>query len=626
MTTTRVLATALPYSLQPDADFHLSVFITHRLTPDAPGATLSDFPAAECWVETLLAGRLLLVTDNMLSGMPVRIVSAPREADWEAVFPKDTPVNGFPTPAVTAQPWRTYPAHSMDGHALDMHLGSTLVSPLSPPPVAGNPVADALLDIFAEVHPGLRELQGLPGQRQERDAAILARKLQEATASLGQRAGRDLGYAAEPLPWTSAIEILLRDRVGDSRLTKHLDSLLGRTDLDDPVLIALRDVHAARRFYQREERPYRDVPDPDAPPMPRPDVPVQDFHERAAQLGSTPVLLRKLGLVVDVTVDSRAAQRLARARWVAARFTPARGDDVTRLAPPRTWCESSRGHFRAVSSGAWAGGALPLGTDTYTVLDLDPDASALKLEQHVRDLPRMFASELNGDPATAAPASLRATGFSIAKVGRDAALRAQVERARTLTAVDDGGATPGPDLAYDDVVRGIRLEVWDDESREWHSVHHRRVNVTAGGTPVLTDTPDVGFLQLTGLTRVPGEANPYHLHEVFVGWDGWSLSAPRPGKVIVHGDGVNGPVGEEVVLDEPLDDPASHVAIRTRVEPQTLPWLRHGRSYSFRVRGVDLAGNSVPRPPVVPSGTARRRAIVAARTQLESLRSRSAEQ
>lgn len=625
MTTTRVLATALPHSLQADAAFHLSVFFTHRLTPDTPGATLGDFPAAAHWVETLLAGRLLLVTDNMLAGMPAHLVSAPDESAWEAVFPGTTPVNGFPTPDVTAQPWRTYPAHAMDGHALDLHLASTLVSPLTPPPVDGNPVADAVLDAFMEVHPGLRDLRGVPGQRRERDAAILARKLQEAAASLGQRTGRKT-HADQPLPWTSAIELLLRDTVGDTQLTEYLDSLLGRTDLTDPVLVALRDVHAARRFYQREEVEYRATPDPDAPPTPRPTVPVQDFHERAAGLGGTPVLLRRLGLAVDVTVDSRAVQRLARARWVSARFIPARGHDVTRLAPPRTWCEASRGHFRAVSSSAWTAGALPLGSDAYTVLDLDPDASALKLEQHVRDLPRLLAAELNGDPATAAPASLRATGFSIARTGRDAALRAQVERAGTFEAVDDDGATPGPDLAWDDVVRGIRLEVWDDVTRTWHSLHHRRVDVTAGATPVLTKAPDMGFLQLTGLTRVPGDGNPYHLHEVFAGWDGWSLSAPRPGRIIVHGDGVNGPVGEEVVLDEPLDDPASHVRIRTEVQEGTLPWLRYGRSYSFRVRGVDLAGNSVPRPPAALSAAARRRAIAEARTHLERMRTRVVQQ
>ncbi|MCE0485268.1 hypothetical protein [Ornithinimicrobium sediminis] len=625
MTTTRLLATALPHSLAPDAPFHLSVFFTHRLTPDAAPSVLGDFPDTASWVTTLLAGTLDLVTDTAPGGIPVRVVSepAPDQDDWSAVFPEDTPVVGFPTPHVTDEPWRTFPAHAMDGHALDLHLGSTLVSPLAPPPVLGNPLVEAVLQPFGELQTAVRELLGQAGARAERDAEVYRRRLAEVAATLGQRGLRDGGYPSEPTAWTSAVEVLLRDTDGDRRFTDYLDSLLEETSLDDPVLVALRDVHAARRFYQREEPAYLDRPDPEAV-HPRPEVPEQDFHERAGSLGSTPVLLRALGLVVDVAVDDPDdRQLLAGASWVSARFSPAEGADVVRLAPPRTWCESSRGHFRAVSSDAWAGGAMPLGDpDTYTVLDLDPDASALKLEQHVRDLPRALATELNGDPVTAAPASLRATGFSIARTGRDAALLAQVQRAETLTAADDDGTAAGPDLSYDDLVRGIRLEVWDDESTTWHSVHARRVDVTAGGRPVLEDTPDTGFLQLTGLTKVPGEGNPYYLHEVFVGWDGWSLSAPRPGKVVVHGDGVNGPAGEELVLDEPPDPPAGHVHTTTRVEPGTLPWLRYGRRYSFRVRGVDLAGNSVPRPA---AGGAGGQALAAAEDQLELLRRTFAE-
>jgi hypothetical protein len=620
MTTTRLLATALPHSLAADADVHVSVFVTHRLTPTSTPATVADFPDTADWPATLAAGTLDLVTDTAPDGIAAqRVGPAPDPKDWSAVFPRDTPVVGFPSPDVTDEAWVTYPASPVDDHALDLHLASTLVSPLVPPPVGGNPVAESVLGRMVERHPGLRDLLALRDQRAERDARILRRRLDEALASLGQRTGREGGHPSEPLGSTSAVETLLRDRDGERRLTAFLDSLLDAGDLDDPILGAMRDVHAARRFYQRGHRPYVDRPDPDAPVPPRPEVPEHDFHERAASLGSTPALTRALGLVVDLLVKDRADRRLlARARWVSARFTPADGADVVRIAPPRTWCESSGEHWRAVASGAWSGGALPLGDpDRYTVIDLDPDASALKLEQHVRDLPRMLASELNGDPATAAPASLRATGFSIAKVDRDTALRAQVERAQGFADTDDDGTTTGPDLAYDDVVRGIRLEVWDDETRAWHSLHERRVDVTAGDRKVLTDVADRGFLQLTGLTGVPEEDGPYHLHEVFAGWDGWSLSAPRPGKIIVHGDGTHGPAGEELVLDEPPDDPATHVHIHSRVEPGTLPWLRYGRRYSFRVRGVDLAGNAVPRPPA-DGPTAG--AVDAARDQLGRLR------
>lgn len=615
MSTTRVLATALPYSLSADARFHASVFLTHRLSPESEGATLTDFPAAEVWVKTLRAGELVLVTDTAPDGIPVRWVSEPDQEDWSAVFPPDTPVAGFTTPSVTGQAWVSYPAHVMDGHALDLHVGSTLASPFTPPTVLANPVAEAVLQQHRELHRGVNQLMSLPGQRAEHDQQVLQRKEDEALASLGQRTKRREGYHSEPLEWTSAVEILLRDEDGDRRLTDHLDMLVAQGGgTGNVVMDAMRDVHAARRFYQREQVGYQPRP-VDGATTPRPEVPRQDFHQRAAQLGSTPVLLRAIGLVVDVAVDSsRDRALLAEATWVSARFTPAGGSDLVRLAPPRTWCESDGEHWRAVASGVWSGGALPLGDPrTYTVLDLDPDASALKLEQHVRDLPRALASELNGDPASSAPASLRSTGFAIARTDRAEALLAQVQRAEGFTAPDDDGTATGEDLVYDDVVRGIRLEVWDDLTRTWHSLHERRVDVEAGGRDVLDDAPDTGFLQLTGLNRTGESA--YHLHEVFAGWDGWSLSAPRPGKVIVHGEGED--AGRELVLEEPPDDPATHVHIRTSVQPGTLPWLRYGRRYSFRVRGVDLAGNSVPRPPA--PATPPPDVVAAARLQLELL-------
>ena len=112
---------------------------------------------------------------------------------------------------------------------------------------------------------------------------------------------------------------------------------------------------------------------------------------------------------------------------------------------------------------------------------------------------------------------------------------------------------------------------------------------------VLTDAADTGFLQGAALTRADDadggvDGAPMSAHEVLAGWDGWSLSAPRPGKMIVHENGT------EVLKDapDPDPDPVNPVLTTTRVEPLTLPWLRYGRNYAFRAFSVDLAGNSAP--------------------------------
>ena len=66
-----------------------------------------------------------------------------------------------------------------------------------------------------------------------------------------------------------------------------------------------------RRYYERPELPQeppRAEPDPNAAPTPRPDPPKHDFHAKVAQFGSTPALLRRLGLAVDVVLDGLHAR------------------------------------------------------------------------------------------------------------------------------------------------------------------------------------------------------------------------------------------------------------------------------------------------------------------------------
>jgi hypothetical protein len=395
------------------------------------------------------------------------------------------------------------------------------------------------------------------------------------------------------------VQVLLDDPDADRRLTQRLDRLVGRATPDSPHLQLLADAHATRRYYERPELPAdppRAEPDPDAAPPPRPARPEQDFHTRAASFGSTPALLRRLGLAVDLVLADLDAEQaraaLAGAEWISIQIASA-DPDLQVLPPRRTAVVVDGARFAARSTDAWVGGALPLGRDEWVVLDTDPDASGLKLDQYARNLGRQYASEANGDPATSAPGTLRATGFAIARRERAEVLRERVRQAETLA------ADPGRDLLLDDLVRGIRVEVWDDASREWHSVHRRRVTVTAepGGHTVLAAEPDAGFLQLSALNRPPDSASGYYVHEVVAGWDGWSLSAPRPGLTVVHVESPNPDDPTEQVVAVPPDPPPDGAHIVSRVEPGSLPRLRYGTSYSFRVLAVDLAGNSVPHTP-----------------------------
>lgn len=620
---TTVLATALPYSLADDAKFQLTVFLTHRLDAEPPPvgeperqATLADFPPARNWISTLAGCSFSLVTSLGGEPIPLRVVSnpAPEAASWAAVLPSDVPVEAFPKPRLSQEPWRTNAAHRLSDHAIDLHVAAVTAAPGPRPAALGNPVAIGLLDKLGRLDRGgpwwkLRQ-RGEDGDRLTRQHQVLAQRLSDALSTLGSLTGTgdDLvgGDGPPRIPVTeplitdrpSPIQLLLDDPEADLRVTARLDALIGRDFSADPQLQMLVDAHALRRYYERPEQPQQEpkrLPNPDAPPTPRPARPEHDFHARVAAFGSTPTLLRRLGLAVDVVLDgmnaAQARAALAGAQWISVEVTtPDGAPDLTMLPSRRTAVTVDGELFTArSSSGHWIGGALPLADDDWVVLDLDPDASGLKLDQFTRGLIRQYAGEANGDPGTSAPGTLRSTGFAIARRDRAAWLRKRLETAEAIESqpLDE-------ELEYDDLVRGIRVEVWDGLTRQWHSLHRREVVVTgepetagADRVDVLKNTPDVGFLQLSALNRAPGDAvNGYYLHEVVAGWDGWTLSAPRPGLTIAD---IEPP-------DDP-DEPIRGAHITSRVAPGSLPRLRYGTSYAFRALGVDLAGNSVPQAP-----------------------------
>ncbi len=250
------------------------------------------------------------------------------------------------------------------------------------------------------------------------------------------------------------------------------------------------------------------------------------------------------------------------------------------------------------ASNDWIEERLQLGdTDRYAVLDMDPDGSALKLDRFLWSMPRLLKVEDDGGPINAAPAALRSIGFTI--VRHQKGLETQSRMSRQVSLSNAPGAQPL--LNTEDVTQGLRVDVWDDTAKAWYSLHARRIEAEiVGHGAVVEDEAEEGFVQGTTLTETVGvEDSPVHVHEAVFGWQGWSLSATRPGKRVRHEN------GEEIVEDPDVDpDPITPLVVETRAEPGSLPRLRYGRSYAFRAWAVDLAGNSRSRdlgsPPPPP--------------------------
>ena len=177
------------------------------------------------------------------------------------------------------------------------------------------------------------------------------------------------------------------------------------------------ELHRARRFYERPEQQeeYRDRPTPGAT-RPGPAPPDPEFHERCATAGDHPTLLRRLGLVIDLAVTEPS--RLRKSTWLSAIVAP--GGDRRPCRSTRTLCRAVGDDLVTVgATDEWADGLARLGDERrFAVLDLEADGTALKLERFLWTLPRLEQVAADDAPAHAATPALRASGFTVARVGQ----------------------------------------------------------------------------------------------------------------------------------------------------------------------------------------------------------------
>jgi len=148
------------------------------------------------------------------------------------------------------------------------------------------------------------------------------------------------------------------------------------------------------------------------------------------------------------------------------------------------------------------------------------------------------------------------------------------------------------------------VDVFDEQASDgsrWFSLHQRVVEYTVKDPG--DDSPadefevtDEGYLKATAASGEradhPSASDDLYLHETLFGWEGWSLSAPRPGKRIVEpGEGDD---DSSIARYDPEQDTSFSLVTRVSAASGSLPRLRIGHSYRLRARTVDLAGNSRP--------------------------------
>ncbi len=345
-------------------------------------------------------------------------------------------------------------------------------------------------------------------------------------------------------------------------------------------------------------------------PLPENFEETYDFHQMVATLGDYPNLLRYTGLVVDleVTLDGP----LPATGTVTVTPQVALAMNTTPPYTPRTHYVLGDERFVTQPGPAsdLSDGLLQVQDENrFRVVQLDVTGSTLKLRAAANKLvnEHKFNTASAIEPKQQGLPALQTAGISLvrpklAQLLKDMFLSAWALNAN-LAAIDGSpstpavGASPLPkdDLFAEDVTRGYRVDVWDDQSTAWHSLC-RRVGEYAfsGAGFALEDERDEGFVQMS-VTEPAKEETPrrLRLHESLFTWNGWSLGAPRYGRTIVSPD-----PDDPTQVGDPQNDPVTAFKMRTTFtpEPKSLPRLRFGYGYRLRVRAVDLAGNSVFAP------------------------------
>jgi hypothetical protein len=309
-----------------------------------------------------------------------------------------------------------------------------------------------------------------------------------------------------------------------------------------------------------------------------------DFHAALTALSSYPLLMRSLGLVFDVELPtdfcpaspSGGTWGQIAVKALKPGFTwslkPTLGAPATTYAlstssfttaPAASPAEAATGDF---SAGDVAGGFLDLSPDSFQLMQVDLDGALLKTLS-VADSVALNAD----DPAAAGTdlASLRSGGIALIANGRGEQLLQAITSNVSFAAALDAGQPFPRALNARDVTRGFRLDIFSERTGEWSSLHRRNGAYAFGPSQAISVKTDdeEGFLQPAAASAaedpsrqpdpvataagIPQPDTDLFLHERVARWDGWSLSAPRPGLALNR----NPDPGEATTPDPTMYEP-----------------------------------------------------------------------
>ena len=329
-----------------------------------------------------------------------------------------------------------------------------------------------------------------------------------------------------------------------------------------------------------------------------------DFHEMLTMVGSHPLLMRQLGLVIDVEVDPGA---IADDGTGFVRVTHAGPGEPQLTAHPKTaytWNRGRRIFLPQSNTPRIKEGLLDLSDDKiFYIQTADSDGALMKHLAHASNSRRenpdgpknVFQNVVEEDLEP----TLRTQGISVLFKDIDEFLR------QLLAAAEEKSCQPTDcEFHAEDLIKGLRVDIQEVDSRDpneiagnWYSLCERNEKYyffTADNRPLFEwpasgTQPSEGIVGLTvtkpEVKQTVQAANLKVLqqHQSLFRWENWSLCVDFPQKRL------------DAKSRNKINPENAPLLLRPEftVVDRSLPKLRFGKKYRVRCRVVDPAGNSL---------------------------------
>ncbi|WP_148685660.1 discoidin domain-containing protein [Candidatus Nitrosocosmicus hydrocola] len=381
----------------------------------------------------------------------------------------------------------------------------------------------------------------------------------------------------------SPVNNCLTEIVINDSLEESLDIRRTFDEADNSLKNAFREL---KKFYRRDStsNPTSEIDEIDP-----------EFHEMVDQLHQYPILMRKLGLVLDFEVSLPLKENGDVIKKGKIGISPVElaGADSHKINVPFVLdIEERIFSIDWETSSNHRDNMLLLKEDEYTVVTKDIANSGIKLAGLSNNIAEYDDDQL--DQEFRLP-FINSNGIALSRINRAQSIyhhfQSLYQLNHKLSTINQESDIEN----VDSLVLGYRIDVGIfNETSEilgtsnaiWYSLCER-----IGDYKGIHSAPDEGFISIAFSKPNSNSETPQHVLESLFNWTGWSLCVTPPGKTIGPDDT---PQGQDEIdlINLSMDSPAINL-INFIPKPGSLPQLRFRNLYKFRTRVVDMAGNSL---------------------------------